>query len=317
MSTYMIDWKNMSYNSFKILGAFLSLGFIFTGCTKTQKETEGIDYNSHYQAFLESKEKITFHNECDYTEYLNLSEILEDGKDYTFEELNHAIDSNCSIHDLHYSYIDCGLDDDYELLISIETEYIPWDECCLKFVVKHTESGLKLCYVTDEWSRRETNISYSGFVVSDGASGATDHTYYYGYIDKYGAFRLWYEEEELAYIKDDDEPFLIYQYMYDGILNVIPLEGIDSMCIYEFTYGNLIRSEKSYAYIVLYDLNKKKVDINSEDKQKVYLDIKDVLTKEGYMVISEREAQVIKENNKKEIGLENEILLNNCLPREW
>lgn len=105
--------------------------------------------------------------------------------------------------------------------------------------------------------------------------------------------------------------------MYDGILNVIPLEGIDSMCIYEFTYGNLIRSEKSYAYIVLYDLNKKKVDINSEDKQKVYLDIKDVLTKEGYMVISEREAQVIKENNKKEIGLENEILLNNCLPREW
>lgn len=286
---------------------------VITGCTiRYVPKVLGSDITSAepddvYKDFMTGKHEVLFLEEHDYGEYIRLSEVLENNSRYTYDELYTSIDGQFKIMNSVYNYIDCGLDGVPELLLSINIDNGLVDDFWIKMVIKNTENGLVICYAADQWSRCETIIKYSGFVSSGGSEGAEVHGGYFGYIDKNGCFRIWYDEKNEWYIRTDAEEWLIYRSRTIYEAEEIILEGVDSMYLEKFACGDFLSTGEIYAYFSLYDSKGDRIEVDKAYEDVGYSTLEEILKNEGYNVITEEEASGMKEEYRNRIGLSDEI----------
>jgi len=149
--------------------------------------------------------------------YYSLDEVLGDNSSYTLNDIIDAYNSmnSITVGDVRNSYIDCGKDGIYELLLEIDYTYE--DEYARTYyttfmVIKNDGGALKLSYIDQgselhflsEYEEYEEvwhypmKIYYNGLVYhfEEFGSDITGYRYTAGYIDAKGKYNAWYDFQE-------------------------------------------------------------------------------------------------------------------------
>lgn len=177
-----------------------------------------------YDSFLNDGSVAVFHladGSQDGT--IDLDDYLENNAEYSLSDILDVYNNieNVTLGDITTSYIDCGKDNDYEMLVCIDYTYEPnpgiVNYNTASLVIKPIKSKLEVCYHVDG---RETHfvsdagdevytapsmIYNNGLVYSCTETGSSPVCYEYsvGYIDEDGTYNLWYEFEE-EYIDEEE-----------------------------------------------------------------------------------------------------------------
>lgn len=257
-----------------------------------------------YDKFLADEAKATFYKNGDHSDFYYLSDFLEDGEKYTLSEIidgeiSYKRDRNQENWKFDYftdSYIDCGLDGDIEILVELyfEESYFP-----LYMIIKNVAGNLKICFIGYSNGRQSTNIEYNGVVYSDAYFGCELHTGDYSYIDAEGKYNSWYKTEDSCYFGGEKGDSLYHFY------NVNPniLEGVEELCLCVIKFDN----EQEYSLFFLADSDGKDIEDNPINGINPHDEIRKLLIKEGYTIISTDEATTLIDNRRREIGLTDEI----------
>lgn len=266
--------------------------------TKDQLETE-IDEESDklYQDFLAGKAKAVYDKKGDLGQYICLSEVLEDGQSYTLTEMEEKLVAEGQysegwLYDItEVSYIDAGLDGNYELHCAIGAA-----EFNLTLIVKNIGGKLKICFAGDSWSRCETNVYYNGEMDSFGSSGAVSHGGDHGYIDADGNFHFWYHFHEDGYEAGDDGE-LEYCNHFIGRHIYMWLES--------FTFGQ--EDGQNYYFFTLEDEEREEVPEDKKDPKDPYKLAKEALEAEGLTVVTEEDYKDMINMQRMKIGFTDDL----------
>ncbi|RKM56630.1 hypothetical protein D6853_07575 [Butyrivibrio sp. X503] len=258
-----------------------------------------------YDSFLQGKEKAVFSADGDISQYIEFSEFLTDGKAYTIDEIIAGVTSpgqygeRWNFNKYKEYYVDCGLDGKLELDVCLEydSEFTP------EFVVTNINGKLKICFCCDSWSRSETNVFYSGKISSFGSSGATSHGGRTGYIDADGVYHFWYRTHE-EYNGQN----------CGGVIEDFPgldenLQVIEESIRFENYEGYDKELEKKYNYYYFYIVDKDDNDIEDDpaSADNPYDIVRKAYKDAGYNVTTYEEAEKMKTDARKKIGLTDEI----------
>lgn len=151
-----------------------------------------------YEKFLKNETTVKINGSGDKSGMGLLADI--DGQEMTLEALtNLAIASfsneytSSDLGGISYSYIDCGMDGQQELVISICVSSADlFDEI---FVIKDFGGELRTVYTDAAWSRSHFFINEYGYMDNDGSGGAAYHVYDKSYIDAEGNYHFIYGDE--------------------------------------------------------------------------------------------------------------------------
>lgn len=262
-----------------------------------------------YQDFLDGNEKITYDAAGDNGEYIEPSQVLTDGDEYTFDEIVDSLTSKdqysegWAIESVTDSYIDCGLDGAYEMVVSASFE----TEFSFDMVIKNIDGSLKMCYFGDSWSRSETTIRYNGMIYSYGSGGASSHGGHTGFINADGEYKLWYKEWEEGYDDyDGDGTFSVQPYINGSFVDLIfDIPGAAYIYSEEISFSEDVEYDYYYFYILDEDSNELIDDPNDSDNP--YEVIRKECEKKGITAISEEEHLKKTEERRQEVGLTDEI----------
>ncbi len=177
-----------------------------------------------YDSFLNDGSVAVFHL-TDGSQYgtIDLDDYLENNAEYSLSDILDVYNNieNVTLGDITTSYIDCGKDNDYEMLVHINYTYEINPEIVhyntANLVIKLIETKLEICYHVDgeethfvsdfgdEVYKRPSMIYNNGLVYSCAETGSSPVCYEYsvGYIDEDGTYNLWYEFEE-EYIDEEE-----------------------------------------------------------------------------------------------------------------
>ncbi|MBE5909526.1 tetratricopeptide repeat protein [Pseudobutyrivibrio sp.] len=192
--------------------------------TEDPKSIDEIDIDDEskqlYKDFIDGKNSFVYNYKSD--EFGNgfydvLDEYLNNNSSYTLNDIIDAYKSNDSftVGDYRYSFIDCGKDGNYELLL--ELDYTTEDEYSKVYytafmVFRNNGGNLELSYIDgsselhyisafgdpDEVWPDLMHIYYNGLVYNwvEFGSDITGYRYSVGYIDADGKYNQWYNFEE-------------------------------------------------------------------------------------------------------------------------
>ena len=231
-----------------------------------------------YDSFLNDGSVAVFHladGSQDGT--IDLDDYLENNAEYSLSDILDVYNNieNVTLGDITTSYIDCGKDNDYEMLVHINYTYethpgvVTYNTANL--VIKQIKSKLEVCYhvdgkeshfvsdSVDEVLYRGPSMIYNnGLVYSCEEYGSAPQCYEYtvGYIDENGTYNLWYkfkeeyvDDEELFYISDNEVTIAddIYYYLAIGYTDV--MSGYKPLQILDFRVdaSQLYADEYNYA----------------------------------------------------------------------
>ncbi len=147
------------------------------------------DVTGKYTEFLNNEISATFDYEGD-TAWLE----YENGQSVTFEELLEVMRDDYE-DDIEYgyltrySYIDCGIDGEYELLMTLHN-YSP--NVNYDMVLKYYNGNLYIRYILPEGERDEVWITDKGYVHDFGKGGASLAILRYGYLDEEVRYNFYY-----------------------------------------------------------------------------------------------------------------------------
>ena len=262
-----------------------------------------------YKAFLDGDEKVTYYAEGDNGQYVEPSLVLTDGEEYTFDEIIDLLTSKDQysegwvVESTTDTYIDCGLDGDYEMVVSVSFD----TEFSFDMVIKNVDGSLKMCYVEDSWSRHETTIRYNGMIYSYGSAGASSHGGHTGFINADGEYKLWYQEWEEGYDDyDGDGSFSVQPYIDGSFVDLnFDIPGAAYIYSEEISFSEDVEYDYYYFYILDEDSNELADDPNDLDNP--YEVIRKECEKKGITAISEEEHLKKIEERRQEIGLTDEI----------
>ena len=126
-----------------------------------------------YKAFLNNEEVAEISFAADQGQYSSFRKTMEDGGKYTLDEiiqgLKHGINdyfeatAEIEVKEIRKEYIDCGNDGQEELVVAVKLKE-PVELYENKMIFKATETGLKLCYASDSWSRKRLSVNEYGFI---------------------------------------------------------------------------------------------------------------------------------------------------------
>ncbi len=262
-----------------------------------------------YQAFLDGSEKATYDIEGDKGQYIEPSLVLSDGEKYTLDDITGNLTSadqyseGWKVESVTDTYIDCGLDDDYEMVVSISFD----TEFSFDMVIKNIDGSLKICYFGDSWSRCQTRICYNGMIYSYGSGGATSHGGYTGFINADGQYKLWYEEWEEGYDDyDGDGTFSVSPYI-DGSSVDLTFDIPDAAYIYSEEISFDEGDGYDYYYFYILDEDSNELPDNPDDPDNPYEIVRTECEKAGITAISKKEHEEKLEERRQEIGLSDEI----------
>ncbi|SHI73491.1 hypothetical protein SAMN02745229_03548 [Butyrivibrio fibrisolvens DSM 3071] len=277
-----------------------------TVISSRDKDFINIDEESSklYQAFLDGSEKVTFDTRCDNSEGDYLSRKLTDGEGYTFDEIvDSLIYDDESIEDITDTYIDCGLDGDYEMVVSVSFNI----DFSFDMVIKNIDGCLKMCYFKESWSRSHTTIYYNGVVYSYGSSGADSHGTHEGFINADGEYKHWYDKsEDGQYDYDNDGIYSVRLFINHESVN-LTFDIPEVACMYseEISYGD--DGEYDYFYFEIWGMYGDELTYDPNNPDDPYEVIIKECEKNGVKVVSKEEHEKKLKERKQEIGLTDEI----------
>ena len=250
-----------------------------------------------YQDFLAGNAKATYDKKGDNGMYICLSEVLEDGKDYTLTEMEDKL-----VGEGQYSegweyelenelYIDAGLDGNLELRCDIKA-----NEFTLTLIVKNIDGNLKLCFAGDSWSRCDTSVYYNGLMNSYGSGGAVHHGGHSGYIDADGDFHFWYQSWE-----DGIEPW------DDGHLDYVDHYIGQDMYMWLESFSFDEEDGKTYYWFDLVEKNNDEIPENKSNPNDPYKLAKEALEEEGLTVVTQEAFEQMKDLQRLKIGFTDEL----------
>ena len=252
-----------------------------------------------YQAFIDGTEPAQYDIDGDIAKYICLSEVLENGKSYTLNEIKEKLSSEGQygegwLYEIQSEgYIDLGLDESYELCMDIGAS-----EFNLTLVVKNIDGKLKICFAGDSWSRNMTVVKYSGYVESYGSGGANYHGGQTGYIDANGKYHFWYRSTEEGILPDDDGKLT----HNDQLIG----ENI-GMYLESFSFERSYEG-KEYQYVYIVDSEgREDVDVDLSQPGNAYEMAQKAIESSGNTYISDTEAKALMDEQRKTIGLSDEI----------
>jgi len=173
-----------------------------------------------FEGFLNNETPFIYHSGLvDASSGYNLDEVLANNTSYTFGAILSCFDNydiKTNFHDI--SFIDCGLDGKYELLLNInynkfDVLSFDYDSCVfhvnqINLVLQVTDNQLEVIYIGecgkthfyDEEYESDMKIYYNGLVYWNGEIGGSEMPrdgYSFGIIDADGGFSTLYEFDEL------------------------------------------------------------------------------------------------------------------------
>lgn len=256
-----------------------------------------------YRDYLEGNATAIYKNpESDTSEDKIFKSNLKQGKSYSFDDLK-----DIYLNENEYSeyvkttctYIDCGLDGEYELLV--QNEYSMY--CFTKYVLKNIDGKLYICFTGDsrehKWNEMLENGFYSYTWNIDGLNhwGSSfyidaDGEFYYLYSDGFGGCDRGYGDDTLIVSLPDD----IYA-EFDEI-------GSIEYSTYSFSDSY---SEPHYMYnLVLYDPDGNEIERNDESED-LYNRVEVLYEACGNTFVTEEEANEAMKNARLDAGLTDEI----------
>lgn len=243
-------------------------------------------------------------------------DLFRSDKEYTFSEVLDVItefyfqySDDKRLESIDYGYIDCGNDGVKELVICFNgiDVYAANDSSTLVYVIKYIEGELALCYSYETWPRSYTEINEYGYYESAGSSGATNHSFESGIIDKDGnvksivyiesEFELyglgWHEElsklSEAAEGKEINDYFEVLRISFDR-------NGNDS-----FLGSN--NGKEVYSFYI-YDENFDEIEDDTLYTQSVY---KDIFDEAGVSFVTPDEFENMILEKEEELGVTSKI----------
>ena len=259
-----------------------------------------------YAGFLSGEEKAVFSKDGDTGQYVEFSAFLEDGKSYSLNEIVEAMTAEgqygerWEYKECSDSYLDCGLDGNIEMLVTLYFN----DEFEPSMVIKNVDGALKICFTGDSWSRCRTDVYYSGEVCSYGSGGATVHGGTYGFIDATGKYNFWYSDMEESFGDRDEDNKLTYYYDREEH----EIEGADILFLESISFEENDDGHYDYYYFFLTDSDYNNIEDDPDDPANPYVSVKDILVKEqGLNLITSKEADDMIAEKRRNIGLTDEI----------
>lgn len=222
--------------------------------TQLEKTKDAFDANAVYDAFLNNETKASISFAADKGYYSSFKKTLEDGKEYTLEEITDGLkdgidasfmsENNTEEAEVRNTFIDCGSDGRKELLVAKKFT-TPTETFENKMIFKADEDGLKLCFCGDSWSRKVLSVNEFGYIVGIGAGGAFNTSYERYYVDGEGSCHFLYGDEvEYAEKGDFSAESQIYSYSDYGL-------EMDDMIIFYY-YFEETDKETTPNYIYTY-----------------------------------------------------------------
>ena len=194
--------------------AIIILVLINVGCTRIDKSKNQNVSNStisdnileednsiikKYENFMNDKEKALMTNKYQKLEAFEWNDVFENGKKYSMSEIAKCIHDASNLYDdtaeieIYSRYIDCGQDEEKELLVTI---FMPgaWAEGYnIKFIVKEVDDELQVLYFGEGWDTDSSffRISDNGYV-SKGGKGSNGVVVGNGYLDSDVNWQFYY-----------------------------------------------------------------------------------------------------------------------------
>lgn len=256
-----------------------------------------------YRDYLEGNATAIYKDpESDTSENKIFKENLKQGKSYSFGDLK-----DIYLNENEYSeyvkttctYIDCGLDGEYEFFV--QNEYSMY--CFTKYVLKNMDGELYICFTGDsrehKWNEMLENGYYSYAWNIDGTShwGSSfyidaDGDFHYLYSEGFGGCDRGYGDDTLVISLPDD----IYA----------EFDELGSLSYSEYSFSD-VNSEPHYMYnLVLYDPDGNEIERNDESED-LYNRVETLYEACGNTFVTEEEANEAMRNARLDAGLTDEI----------
>ncbi len=251
-----------------------------------------------FNGFVGGTISAKYTKEGDTTNTLCLSDVLDDGQNYTLPEIEQRLCEKCdAAKDWTYedtvadTYIDAGLDGVYEMKVDIGAAVYN-----ITLIVKNIDGELKICFAGDSTERSRTNVLFSGEVQYENKIDNDSHDYARGFINSSGDYIFWvqYTEDGFNIFQDGD---LYYSDEYIGT-------GI-GMYIQEFSFNRDFTD--SFYSLGIVDSENKQIEPNECDSKESYKKVQSILCEEGKEVLSSDEVKKIIEQRRVDIGFDDKL----------
>ena len=270
-----------------------------------------------YENFLDGKEKALIVKEYHDKGPFEFNDSFEIGETYSLSEIYKIIydaewmaDDTAGIK-IYANYIDCGQDDEKELLVSI---YLlgAWHEgFCVRAILKEVDNELQVLYMNSGTDSQDAayRISDKGYYWSSGKSGLNTISSAEGYFDAnvnwhfyYG--RIYYLDMD-AFVRDLNNYAQNYNINIDMDKDYNSDEWRDAQVFaYFFDEDDAYNYENYKCVLYLYDSNGN-LDSSIYDKDSLYYKEFEEM---GIEIYSEEDIDVLLKNKREEIGLDEEII---------
>ncbi len=270
---------------------------------ETSSEEKESPASSLYEDFKSGNAKARYTGAGDKAAYIELSAVLTPGESYTYAEICEKaglIDDFVEYKadgDGVFSYIDCGMDGDKELLVQQEfTADEMYETFTLCMIIKDMDGELQICWDQDMWSRSEISVNEDGTIEGSGSGGASVHYYDKAFVDAEGEYHYYYGIESTISPIDD------YYGCVGGSYTGVSMEGLDSEHLeFDAYYFDSVteRRDDYTTYCVLDDqYNDITTDADFEEDNKVVKRFKE----SGINIYTSSEINDILEKRAEEIG---------------
>ena len=174
--------------------ACLAVISILSGCSLKEESSEEM-----YTAFINGEVEVDISNVYQLNTDFKISEIASKD-DYSLDELDELICDNIPFYDksaktdIDYEIIDCGEDEQNELLVKMSMNGAIQNGYCTYLVIKNIDDNLQLKFVCTGDEKDSVSIDESGYIAQGGSAGASQYNSSYGYLDSDVRWTQLYEE---------------------------------------------------------------------------------------------------------------------------
>lgn len=250
---------------------------------------------SSYDDVENGTAKVKYTGKGDVPGYLELSQVLTVGESYTISEICDALKQIEDFQDepeITYSMIDCGSDEEEELLVEAQLSAA----FGLDMIIKNIDGEFVICYDQSATERSYISVSADGTIESGGASAANIHNMDYAFVDGAGEYHFFYGVTETLSVFDTYDI-----YVGDSVTS-ISAEGIDAehMAVLEYYFEENYEERNSFYSFYTFDDSYNEVDTEEgrADIAEFGVRFKDA----GYLIYDQDGINAVLKDRAEEIG---------------
>lgn len=240
--------------------------------------------------------------ESDTSENKIFKSSLKQGNSYSFDELKEVYlneNENSEYVKTICTYIDCGLDGEYELFV--QNEYSMY--CFTKYVLKNIDGELYICFTGDSREHKWNEMLENGYYSYTWNIDGLNHWGSYYYIDANGDCHYLYSQGFGGCSRSYGDETLIVS-LPDDVYGEFDEIGYIEYSTYSFSDSY---SAPHYMYdLILFDPDGEEIERNDESED-LYNRVEELYEACSNTIVSEEEAEESMRNARQAVGLTDEI----------